>query len=220
MPTSVKKVQKILGVTGWYRKFIKNFSEKARPLTKLLEKNAVFVWNTEQEDAFIFLKNCLITARVLAHSKPDAEFVVTTDASSVGIEGELAQTDDGNLHPVAYFGRSQTKRERSYPTYDLDVLAIRDTLKYNRYYLLGREFRLRTDHKPLLKMLEVQDPFGTRATMLRDIAEFEPQMEFVKGCDNIVADTLSRIGITPSETNQDGGQIVMGITKHELVKIL
>ncbi len=219
MPTSVKEVQKFLGVTGWYRKFIKNFSGKARPLTKLLEKNAVFVWNTEQEDAFIFLKNCLITAPVLAHPKPDAEFVVTTDASSVGIGGELAQPDDdGNLHPVAYFSRCLTKRERSYPTYDREVLAIRDTLKHYRYYLLGRKFRLRTDHKPLLKMLEVQDPFGRRATMLRDIAEFEPQMEFVRGCDNVVADALSRIGITPSETNRDGGQMVMGITKNERVK--
>ncbi len=144
---------------------------------------------------------------------------MTTDASSVGIGGELAQPDDdGNLHPVAYFSRCLTKRERSYPTYDREVLAIRDTLKHYRYYLLGRKFRLRTDHKPLLKMLEVQDPFGRRATMLRDIAKFEPQMEFVRGCDNVVADALSRIGITPSETNRDGGQMVMEITKNERVK--
>ena len=153
-PITVKEVQKFLGGTGWYRKFIKNFREQARPLTKLLEKNATFIWNKEQEDAFTFLKNCLTTAPVLAHPKPNVEFVVTTDASSVGIGGELAQPDeDGVLHPVAYYSRCLTKRERSYPTYDRKVLVIRDTLKHYRYYLLESKFRLRTDHKPLLKML-------------------------------------------------------------------
>ena len=156
---------------------------------------------------------------MLAHPKQDAEFVVTTDASSVGIGGKLAQPDEnGNLHSVAYFSRSLTKRERSYPTYDREVLAIRDTLKRYCYYVLGRKFRLGTDHKPLLKMLEVKDPFGRRATMLYNISEFEPQMEFIKGCDNVVTDALSRIEITPTEMDQDGDKIVMGVTKSERAK--
>lgn len=218
-PVSVKEVQKFVGVTGWYRKFIKNFSEQARPLTKLLEKNATFIWNKEQEDAFTFLKNCLTTAPVLAHPKPNVEFVVTTDASSVGLGGELAQPDEaGDLHPVAYYSRCLTKRERSYPTYDREVLAIRDTLKHYRYYLLGSKFRLRTDHKPLLKMLEVKDPFGRRATMLRDISEFEPQLEFIKGCDNVVADALSRLGITPLQNHNIDDALTLGVVKSDRVK--
>lgn len=218
-PVSVKEVQKFVGVTGWYRKFIKNFSEQARPLTKLLEKNATFIWNKEQEDAFTFLKNCLTTAPVLAHPKPNVEFVVTTDASSVGLGGELAQPDEaGELHPVAYYSRCLTKRERSYPTYDREVLAIRDTLKHYRYYLLGSKFRLRTDHKPLLKMLEVKDPFGRRATMLRDISEFEPQLEFIKGCDNVVADALSRLGITPLQNHNIDDALTLGVVKSDRVK--
>ena len=156
-PVSVKEVQKFLGVTGCYRKFIKNFSEQARPLTKLLEKNATFIWNKEQEDAFTFLKNCLTTAPVLAHPKPNVEFVVTTDAKS-------------------------------------------------------------TNHKPLLKMLEVKDPFGRRATMLRDISEFEPQLEFIKGCDNVVADAMSRLGITPLENHNDEAALTLGMVKSDRIE--
>ena len=164
----VKEVQKFLGVTRWDRKFIKNVSEQVQPLTKLLEKNTTFIWNKEQEDAFTFLKNCPTTAPVLAHPKRNAEFVVTTDANSVGIGGKLAQPDkDGVLHPVVYYSRCLTKQERSYPTYDCKVLAIRDTLKHYHYCLLGSKFRLCTDHKPLLKILEVKDPFRRRATVAR-----------------------------------------------------
>ncbi|CAB3998885.1 Transposon Ty3-G Gag-Pol poly [Paramuricea clavata] len=73
-------------------------------------------------------------------------------------------------------------------------MAMRDTLKHFRYYLLGAQVVMRTDHKPLLKILEQKDPFGRRATLMRDIAEFEPRIEFIRGQDNHMADALSRIG--------------------------
>jgi hypothetical protein len=108
--------------------------------------------------------------------------------------GELSQEDaQGQLHPVAYFSRALTKRERSYPTYDRDVMAMRDTLKHFRYYLLGVQVVMRTDHKPLLKILEQKDPFGRRTTLMRDIAEFEPRIVFIRGQDNHMADALSRM---------------------------
>ena len=74
------------------------------------------------------------------------------------------------------------------------MIAMRDTLKHFRYHLLGAQVVMRTDHKPLLKILEQKDPFGRRATLMRDIAEFEPRMEFIREQDNHMADALSRIG--------------------------
>ena len=134
----------------------------------------------EQDDAFNTLRHELVKAPVLAHPDPTRSFVVTTDASKVGQGGELSQEDaQGQLHPVAYFSRALTKRERSYPTYDREVMAMLDTLKHFRYYLLGAQVVMRTDHKPLLKILEQKDPFGRRATLMRDIAEFEPRIEFI-----------------------------------------
>jgi hypothetical protein len=73
-------------------------------------------------------------------------------------------------------------------------MAMRDTLKHFRYYLLGAQVVMRTDHKPLLKILEQKDPFGRRATLMRDMAEFKPLIEFIRGQDNHMADALSRIG--------------------------
>ena len=100
-PSSVKEVQRFLGVTGWYRKFIKNFSEKARPLTKRLEKNTAFVWNTEQEDAFIFLKkrhpcwNYPKGMRSLSWQQRQA----TSDFIAILDDFQSAQTSDPSLEP-------------------------------------------------------------------------------------------------------------------------
>jgi hypothetical protein len=110
-----------LGAVGWYQKFIKDFSTIARPLTWLLEKDVTFTWGKEQDDAFNTLRHELAEAPVLAHPDPTRPFVITTDASKVGLGGELSQEDaQGPLHPVAYFSRALTKRERSYPTYDVE----------------------------------------------------------------------------------------------------
>jgi hypothetical protein len=108
-----------LAAVGWYQKFIKDFSTIARPLTWLLEKDVTFTWGKEQDDAFNTLRHELVKALVLAHSDTARPFVVTTDASKVGLSGELSQEDaQGQLHPIEYFSRALTKRERSYPTYD------------------------------------------------------------------------------------------------------
>ena len=113
----LKEVQMFLGAVGRYRKFIKDFSTIARPLTWLLEKDVTFTWGKEQDDTFNTLRHMLVKAPVLAHPDPTRPFVVTTDASKVGLGGELSQVDaQGQLHPVAYFSRALTKRERSYPS--------------------------------------------------------------------------------------------------------
>ena len=150
VPTSVKQVQVFLGAVGWYRKLIKKFSTVARPLTRLLEKEVKFTWGKSEEKSFKTLKHALITAPVLSY--PVASFLVTTDASKVGLGGDLFQVNSqGQIHPVAYFS-ALTKRQRSYPTYDREVIAMRETLRHIRYYLLGAIIVLKTDHKPLLKL--------------------------------------------------------------------
>ena len=79
----------------------------------------MFTWGKSEEESFKTLKHALTTAPVLSHPDPNHPFLVTTDASKVGLGGELSQVDSqGHIHPVAYFSRALTKRERSYPTYD------------------------------------------------------------------------------------------------------
>ena len=85
---------------------------------------------------------------------------------------------------------------------------MRDTLKHFRHYLLGARIVLKTDHKPLLKLLEQKDPFGRRATMIRDISEFEPYKEFIRGRDNFMADALSRLGWSTQLPQDDNPSVV------------
>ena len=96
--------------------------------------------------------------------------------------------------PVAYFSRALTKRERGYSTYDREAIAIRDTLHRFRHYLLGRPFLLRTDHKPLVYISEMKDPYGRRGRLLADIQEYNFTVQHVRGTGNSLADALSRIG--------------------------
>ncbi|CAB3996095.1 Retrovirus-related Pol poly from transposon [Paramuricea clavata] len=144
-PTCLKEVQMFLGAVGWYRKFIKDFSTIARPLTWLLEKDVTFTWGKEQDDAFNTLRHELVKAPVLAHPDPTRPFVVTITS--------------------------------------------------------GAQVVTRTNLKPLLKILEQKDPSGRRATLMRDIAKFEPRME---------ADALSRIGwnVKWEERGEDTSKVV------------
>ena len=113
-------------------------------MTRLLEKDVRFTRGTAEEASFDYLRYALMSAPVLAHPHPSKPFIVTTDASKVGPGGELSQEDpQGDIHP-AYFSRALAKRERSYPTYDREVLAMRDTLKHFRYHLLGAKILLKT----------------------------------------------------------------------------
>ena len=111
---NIKEVSTFLGVCGWWRKFVPNYSDIANPLYKLLEKDK-FDWNEQTEHAFQTLKKCLITAPILNHPDISKEFIVVTDASDVAVGGRLLQEhSSGTLMPIAYFSRALSKRERGY----------------------------------------------------------------------------------------------------------
>ena len=189
-----KEIQTFLGICGWWRKFIPNYAQIVKPLYKLLEKDN-FEWNETAEEAFKTLKHCLITAPVLGHPNPKKQFLVTTDASDIAIGGALLQEDNsGNLRPLAYFSRALSKRERGYSTYDREAMAIRDTLHHFRHYLLGNKFLLKTDHKPLVYLRDMKDPYGRRGRLLSDIEEYDFTIQHIKGTENTLADALSRFG--------------------------
>jgi hypothetical protein len=189
-----KEIQTFLGICGWWRKFIPNYAQIVRPLYKLLEKDN-FEWSEDAEVAFKTLKHSLTTAPVLGHPDPNKQFVVTTDASDIAIGGAVLQEDNsGNLRPLAYFSKALSKRERGYSTYDREAMAIRDTLHHFRHYLLGNNFLLKTDHKPLIYLTDMKDPYGRRGRLLSDIEEYDFTIQHIKGTENTLADALSRFG--------------------------
>ena len=147
-PENVTAVCRFLGLASYYRKYIAQFADIAKPLHNLIQKNVPFHWTQDCEKAFHTLKEKLEQAPVLIYPKFDSSagtFVQQTDASAVGLGAELEQ--DG--HVVAYASRALTKPEQQYSVIHKECLAAVYAMKQFRHYLLGRRFKLVTDHAPL-----------------------------------------------------------------------
>ncbi|KAL0559024.1 hypothetical protein IC582_003613 [Cucumis melo] len=144
-PSTVSEVRSFLGLAGYYRRFVENFSRIATPLTQLTRKGAPFVWSKECEDSFQNLKQKLVTAPVLTVPDGSGSFVIYSDASKKGLGCVLMQ--QGKV--VAYASRQLKSHEQNYPTHDLELAAVVFTLKIWRHYLYGAKIQIFTDHKSL-----------------------------------------------------------------------
>lgn len=132
-PSSVKQLRGFLGLTGYYRRFVKHYSLIAAPLTDLLKKDA-FVWNPTATESFTALKSAMCTAPVLRLPNFDRPFVVETDASDLGIGAVLLQES----HPLAYFSKKLGPKRRLASTYHKELYAIVEALqKWRQYLSLG-----------------------------------------------------------------------------------
>ncbi|XP_036142872.1 uncharacterized protein LOC118645594 [Monomorium pharaonis] len=148
-PRKVKDIQSFIGLAGYYRKFISDFSKIAKPMTKLIKKTEKFVWTTEQQIAFDTLKEKLMTASVLQYPDFTKEFNVTTDASDYAIGAVLSRGPVGSDRPIAYTSRVLNRAEQNYSTTEKELLAIVWAVKHFRPYVYGVKFKIVTDHKPL-----------------------------------------------------------------------
>ncbi|GFS81697.1 retrovirus-related Pol polyprotein from transposon 17.6 [Trichonephila clavipes] len=145
-PKNLKQVQSFLGLSGYFRKFIQNYSIIAKPLSDLLRDNAVFHFGPEQQLAFQTLRQKLSENPVLHIFKQGAKLELHTDASKFGYGAILLQqSDDNKLHPVHYFSKKTTPQEKKYSSYELEVLAVIESLKKFRNYLVGNKFKIVTD---------------------------------------------------------------------------
>lgn len=157
-PKHFKDLQAFLGFANFYRRFIRNFSKLAAPLTVLSKKepgtkeHIPFVWTTAHQFAFDTLKTAFTSAPVLMHFNPEKSIIVETDASDYVSAGVLSQKDDqGILHPVAFFSKKHSPAECNYEIYDKELLAIIRSFEEWRPDLEGAAFPIAviSDHKNL-----------------------------------------------------------------------
>ena len=152
-PTTVKDVQCFCGFENFYRKFVRNFSTTAAPLTALTKgKGSKVMWGTDAEGAFLELKLCFTSAPFLILPDPYKPFIVEVDASDVGVGAVLSQRGvDDRLHPCAYMSHRLTPAERGYDVRDRELLAVKIALEEWRHWLEGaqHQFLVLTDHKNL-----------------------------------------------------------------------
>ena len=194
-PQNVTDVRAFLGYTNFYRKFIKGYSNEARPLTDLTKKDKTFEWSSNAETAFGQIKTAILKDPVLWEPNPERPYEVETDASGVAIGGQLGQRDkEERLHPVAFFSRKFQGAELNYPVHDKELMAIVEAFKEWRLYLIGAKHRITvyTDHKNLVHFTTNKELNGRQARWSQFLSEFDFIITYRKGSANVKADILSR----------------------------
>ncbi|KAL4141393.1 hypothetical protein QTP88_004040 [Uroleucon formosanum] len=193
IPTKVKDVRAFVGLTSYYRKYIKNFAKIASPLTDLTKKDNKFHWNKSQDIAFNTLKNAIITAPVLAHFEDEYPVFVTTDASLEGLSGILEQSDNnGKRHPIAYASRKLKGGEKNFTTTELEMSAVMFAVNYFKEYLLGRKVTVFSDHSSLQYYQTMKNPSSRITKFIFKLLEFDIEIKHRPGLCNQAADCLSR----------------------------
>ncbi len=192
-PTTVKEVRSFLGLCSYYRRFIACFSEIAKPLHQLTEKDRKFAWTEQCSAAFQTLKKKLTEAPLLAHPDFSQPFILDTDASDLAIGSVLSQKIDGVERAVAFASRTLSKSERKYCVTRKELLAVVFFVKHFRHYLYGREFTLRTDHASLKWLMNFKNPEGQVARWLEILAAYMMKVEHRPGKLHTNADSLSRL---------------------------
>ncbi|KAL4030754.1 hypothetical protein IC575_009005 [Cucumis melo] len=187
-PSTVSEVRSFLGLAGYYRRFVENFSRIATPLTQLTRKGAPFVWSKACEDSFQNLKQKLVTAPVLTVPDGSGSFVIYSDASKKGLGCVLMQ--QGKV--VAYASRQLKSHEQNYPTHDLELAAMVFALKIWRHYLYGEKIQIFTDHKTLKYFFTQKELNMRQRRWLELVKDYDCEILYHPGKANVVADALSR----------------------------
>lgn len=149
IPKSVKALRGLLGLTGYYRKFIRHYGQIVAPLTTLLHKDS-FAWSPETDKAFSTLKTVMTTAPILALPNFAEQFIVECDACSTGMGVVLMQSN----RPVACLSKSFSRTQLGLSVYEKEMETIIFAVHRWKSYLTGRQFIIRTDHQSLRYLLQ------------------------------------------------------------------
>ena len=200
-PANVKTVIQFLGHAGFYRKFIQDFSKIAKPLYKLLEKDAKFEWNVECQQKFEKLKAYLTTAPIVRAPNWQLPFKVMCDASDLTVRAVLGQKSEGKPHVVYYASKTLNETQRNYTTTEKELLAVVYALDKFCAYLIGSDIVIFTDHSALKYLLTKQNAKARLIRWVLLLHEFNLQIRDKKGVENVVVDHLSRLTIAHNTHN-------------------
>ncbi|KAK1427944.1 hypothetical protein QVD17_16705 [Tagetes erecta] len=187
-PKTPTEIRQFLGLAGYYRRFIENFSKIAQPLTTLTQKNVKFVWGPKQQEAFETLKHRLCTAPILSLPDGTNDFVVYCDASKQGLGCVLMQRNK----VIAYASRQLKIHEKGYATHDLELGAVVFALKIWRHYLYGTKCIIFTDHKSLQHIFDQKMLNMRQRRWVELLNDYDCEIRYHPGKANVVADALSR----------------------------
>jgi len=195
-PESATQLRGFLGMASFFRKFVKNFADIARPLHNLLKKDADVEkdWSEEHDLAMEELKERLVTAPVLTHDDGTSPLELCTDASSKGLGAVLLVEKEGVTKPVMFISRRLTSAEEKYHVNELEFLALLWALTKLKYHLNGRTCHVKTDSSVVKWVCERKDltKNARLARWVADLQSFDVVVKHLSGVKNVVADALSR----------------------------
>jgi transposase InsO family protein len=221
-PTTPEDVRRFLGFVGYYRRFVKDFSKIARPLTDLMpspkktskskkssktDTRPPWTWGPKETKAFQLLKDALTSQSVLGYPNFSKPFELHTDASQQGLGAVLYQEQDGQKRVISYASRGLNKAEKNYPTHKLEFLALKWAVSEKFHdYLYGQKFTILTDNNPLTYVLTSAKLDATSHRWVAALASYDFSILYRPGVNNADADGMSRLpGLWPEH---DCGQPV------------
>lgn len=201
VPRNVADIRSFLGATGYFHEHIQGYADKSAPLRALLKKNVQFLWDKECQRAFEQLKADLVSGACLRMPDPSKPFVLTTDWSKRAVGAVLSQMlpeDPSNPespdkeYVIAYSSRALNQAESHYAPTEGECLALVWATKKFRQYLHGQKFRVRTDHAALQWLTTARFENSKLERWAMRLQEFDYDVEYLPGNQNVVADHLSR----------------------------
>ena len=205
-PDNVKKLRAFLGLTGYYRQFVKNYSEIAGCLTDLTRDDCKWHWHQKHQDAFDTLRNILVSDQIMAYPDFTKTFTLKSDASLTAIGYILTQKVDNKEKVVSYGSKKLNRTQQRWSTYDREFFALLSGIRANSHYLRHARFIVVTDHRPLLAWKKVdsqKDPTGRRTRWAIELDNYEFDLIYKKGKIHCDADAMSRRGDDDDEVAED-----------------
>ena len=197
-PKSPKEVKQFLGLIGYYQKFVPQFLDISRPLTRLTHHDAKFEWTEKCEKLFNRLRDLLMEYPILRYPDPSKPYTIYTDVSGIGWSGVLTQeeTDDkgkSKSHPICYVSGQFRGSQLNWAALTKEAYAIYMSIRRLTFYITDAKITIKCDHLPLRKFLNKQTLNSKVNNWAVELEQFNLKMEWIQGSKNTLADSLSHL---------------------------
>lgn len=192
-PKNTKQLKSFLGLTNFYQRFCRGYSDYIKPLLRLTSKKQKWQWTKFDDEQFKLIKEKFLETVMLHHVDYNKPYYLNTDASRIAIGGVLYQiADNGDHNVVLFMNRTLNKSEQNYSVFELECLSVVWCLKRVRHYVMGSKVHIKTDNLALTHLKTTKFLNSRMSKWVLELQEYDFTIEHIKATENRVADLLSR----------------------------
>ena len=201
-PTTVKGIRSFLGHAGFYRRFIRNFSKVTKPLCRLLEKDTKFKFDESCQRSFEEIKSRFVEAPIMEKPDWNKEFEIMCEASYYAMGDVLGQRTDKVFKAIYYASKTFNEAQENYSTTEKEMLTIVFACEKFMPYILGSRIIIHIDHAAIKYLMAKKEAKPRLIRWVLLLQEFDLEIKDKKGCDNVIADNLSRVEKPPVQKEE------------------